>query len=249
MTDYKRGIDEFDPEDLILPEMKLIQNTGGADAKAAGAKPGDFFCTLTGQNYNQAFEMIFVDMHKTRTFWGRTDITDGPPECASQDARTSLDGKDCKTCEFFTDAPWALPKDKRREMCTMTYVIKFFLADGTPMIIRAGGISARAARELYTLLRMNQALNGDFHKGVIEVKSILNKSTSGEAYAMKFRLDRMLDKPEQIEKAKATSMRLLAASFDMSGEDSYVEPVAPVETPAGEAPAPAPAEIPENLKF
>ena len=41
-------IQSYGPQDMVFPEYRLLQNTGGKEAKQAGGKPGQFYHTLRG---------------------------------------------------------------------------------------------------------------------------------------------------------------------------------------------------------
>jgi len=81
------------------------------------------------------------------------------------------------------------------------------------MIIRAGGISTRAVKELLTQLRTSRALKqAGMHRGVVHVSSEKKKSTSGTAYALRFKLKGLVESLEQANE-------LLATSSDLIGTD------------------------------
>ena len=183
------GGDGLGPEDMAIPEIKLVQNVGGDMAKEAGAKPGNFYLSLSDEVIPEGFDMVIVSMQKNRTYWGRAEIMDEPPECASPDARSmlSLNGDDCKTCERRCETPWLLTSDKRREMCLVNYnIIGIKLPEEMPVLVRTSGLSAQAAKELYTQLALNKQLAGSWYKAKTHVVSVKKKSSAGEAFAMKF---------------------------------------------------------------
>jgi len=183
------GGDGLGPEDMAIAEIKLVQNVGGDMAKEAGAKPGNFYLSLSDEVIPEGFDMVIVSMQKNRTYWGRAEIMDEPPECASPDARSmlSLNGDDCKACERRCETPWLLTPDKRREMCLINYnIIGIKLPEEMPILVRTSGLSAQAAKELYTQLALNKQLAGSWYKAKTHVVSVKKKSSAGEAFAMKF---------------------------------------------------------------
>jgi len=228
-----RSMDAFGSEDLSLPELKLAQATG---AKPADARPGDFFVTLTDQVFPAAvgIQIVIVDVKKSRTYWGRTELDNEPPMCSSEDMITGQDGKVCETCEFRCDSPWLLPAADRRTKCTIHYTL-FVInkADQMPMVLRASGISTGAVKQIVTALRMNRALRGEYHKAIISLTSEAKKSPSGTAYAMNFKMVGLVTDP-------AEASQLLLASESLIG-------AAVLELPAGTEESPLPA-FPEKTE-
>lgn len=229
-----RNMDSFDPNDLALPELKLVQNTGGEDARAAGAKPGDLYLTLTDEVIPQGkpFEIVLVDMGKTRTYWGRADISNDPPACSSTNGTESLDGQECDKCDKKCDTPWLLPADKRREMCLVSYTIMALRAqDASPLFIRAGGISSKAAKELYTMLRLNRQLKGEYHRATVSLSSEKKTTSFGLSFALKFGAPKLISDKQAIESYKQATDSILGTNLLKAGTaepEAYTEVGEPV---------------------
>ena len=194
--------------DLAIPEIKLIQNVGGDEAKDAGAQAGDFFCALTGEVFkgNDGFQIVVTGRSKVeRTYWGADHEvqSDEPPTCSSTDGVTSINGDVCKTaCPYqaFTDAPGLLTAEERKGKCTPGYrVMGISLTNMMPVFIRCSGISATAARELNTLLAFHKNIRGQYFKAMFNVISIKVKTGSGEAYKIKFGEPVLLNDDTQTE--------------------------------------------------
>ena len=194
--------------DLAIPEIKLIQNVGGDEAKDAGAQAGDFFCALTGEVFkgNDGFQIVVTGRSKVeRTYWGADHEvqSDEPPTCSSTDGVTSINGDVCKTaCPYqaFTDAPGLLTAEERKGKCTPGYrVMGISLTNMMPVFIRCSGISATAARELNTLLAFHKNIRGQYFKAMFNVISIKVKTGSGEAYKIKFGEPLLLNDDTQTE--------------------------------------------------
>ncbi len=211
MTEERWGGDELDQEDLAIPEIKLVQNVGGKLARASGAEPGDFYCEITGEviKGNEGFNMVVISMRKSRTYWGRSEIEDEPPECASLDSKTGLDGKECASCEHRCDTPWLLSAPERRAKCLANYnILGINLDSDLPVVIRTTGISAQATKQLYTQLSLNKQLAKGWYRAKIQVTSISKESAAGQAFAIKFgKLELLPD--EQQEELKTRSYQLL----------------------------------------
>lgn len=227
------GGDELDREDLAIPEIKLIQNVGGTWAKAAGAEPGDFYCALTDEVIKGAkgLSMVIVSIRKSRTYWGRPEIEDSPPECSSLDSKTSWDGKECATCEHRCDTPWLLPALERRTKCLANYnVLGINLDNDLPIIIRATGISAQATKQLYTQLKLNRQLATGWYRAKTQVTSISKKSAAGEAFAIKFgKLELLPD--EQQKELETRSKQLLGTPLELPEAEPELLGYTPMGTP------------------
>lgn len=189
-----RYMDGLGPEDMVTPEIKLIQSVGGDFAKAQGAEPGDFFINLTSEIYpgEKGLDIVVADIIKTRTYWGKSDIDNDPPACASTDAKSmrSIFNDDCSLCDKRVEMPGLIEdKEKRRMACTPGYTILGIIAseDKTPVLVRAHGINATPARELNTALKTNRQIAGDYHKAIIHLNSVKQKTASGEAFVMSFK--------------------------------------------------------------
>ena len=198
-----RNIDSFGHDEMATPELKLVQNTGGDDAKSAGAHPGDFYFPLTGEIIGGAtgLDVIIADVIKTRTYWGRDDIGEDPPQCASVNDRyhKSMDGQDCLKCEKRADMPGMMDKAERRSKCLAGYNILAIRSDESraPMLIRVSGISVKHFRALNTALHLNKTLLDkqgvpQYEKVAIHVAPVKEKSSSGEAFAFTFKVGKLL---------------------------------------------------------
>jgi len=244
MTMPQRTMDGFGSDDMAIPEIKLIQNTGGSYAKdTLGADPGDFHNSLTDEIFagDTGVNVIIVDIHKTRTFWGRDELRDEPPECSSLDANSmvSTDGVDCRTCEHRCDTPWAVSASERRSKCLTSYIILVMDPDTyMPALIRAGGISTKSIKELVTQLRLNSALNGEYHRALVTMMSDKKQTPSGDSYALRFRVSFVEAKPDKIEQLRIHSVNLLGSGAFVQ-EHPLLED-APVLEVAEKAVIPAP---------
>ena len=218
-----RNMDTFGSDDMSVPELKLVQNTGGETIKAAGGKPGDLYLTLSNEIFkgDKGMAIVVVDIAKNRTYWGRTEITADPPKCSSLDGITSGDGKACATCALRCDTPWALKADERRTKCLLSYVVMALNeADGSPMIIRTSGMSTRSVKDLISLLRFNHQINGEYHKVLIPVFSEKRVTPFGPAYALKFGMPKLITDEAKITNFKALSETLLGRNLLTQGSET-----------------------------
>lgn len=243
MTQPKRVMDGFGNEDMAIPEIKLVQNVGGEEARAAGAEPGDIYLSLTGDILKEGLDIVVVDMQKTRTYWGRTDISDEPPVCASLNADSfeSMDGKDCKECEHRCDTPWMVDAAERRTKCLLNYnILAIKLDTGLPVLLRASGISTKAVRELISQLRLNRALRNpddktliDYHRAIVNVSSQRKKTAAGDAFAFVFRAKNLIQDEAQATDLLQLSTSLLGTAIALPEGRPEPEPE-PEPTPAEE---------------
>jgi hypothetical protein len=240
----RRALDQYDPNEMAIPEWKLVQKVGGDVAKGAGAGPGDFYNTVTG-DIAKELNIVVVDIRSGRARWG-ADITNAGPECASMDAREgkSIFGDDCSKCEYRLDAPWAEKPEDRRTKCSVNYVILGIDIDrgNLPVMIRAHGISALPARQLITQLRTNRSLKGEYHRAVVNIKSLEKDTNFGKAYAFQSRITKLVTDEEKANTLRIESGKLLGAPIplpegrpDEEPEPEAKEPVVASEAEKAEA--------------
>jgi len=222
------GGDELDPEDLQIPEIKLIQATGGAMAKEDKAKAGDFYATMTGEVYpgDKGFDLVPLRIGKQRTFWGRTDITDEPPQCAStrvvSGGGESIFGDDCSKCEHRLEVAGAVKAEERRKMCIINYNI-LGLVDNLPVVIRPSGLSASATMDLYTQLKLNREIKAEWYRVKSHVTSVHKTTSAGDAFAIKFGKLQLVEDQEQLEFNADYAKQLIGAQITQIPETATPE--------------------------
>jgi hypothetical protein len=191
----KRNADNIGMGDMLRPEIKLVQNTGGDAAKAAGAKPGQFYNTMTNEIYPDGFEFVVLDFSIQRVYWGRDVIGDEPPMCSSLDANSyeSVNGDDCRKCEHLLDNAAMVQAKERREKCTKQFgFIGLLLPNLEPFMFRAPGTSSTAVMALLSRFKFNKACWNeektaiDFHRFKVAAFSQEQKTKAGSAWVIKF---------------------------------------------------------------
>lgn len=256
MTLPKRKMDSIGNQDLVPPELKLIQNIGADDAKALGANPGNFYCSMTGEIYKEGLDVVIVDMQKTRTYWGRSEIDNAPPECSSMDADSlvNMNGESCAECEYRCDTPWLLDASERRSKCLIHYnLLTINYESGMPMILRATGISTQPVRELLTALRLNRQIKGEYHRVKVRLVSEKKKTSSGEGYALKFLKPTLITEEGKVEEMRDLTYSLVGLLIPPPEQETpmLVEPQVEVKEPVAaevkksEEPKPAPKQMPD----
>jgi hypothetical protein len=195
VTGIKRNADNIGIGDMLRPEIKLVQNTGGDAAKSAGAKPGQFYNTMTNEIYPDGFEFVILDFSIQRVYWGRDIIGDEPPMCSSQDANSyeSVNGDDCHKCQHLLDNAAMVQAKERREKCTKQFgFIGLLLPNLEPFMFRAPGTSSTAVMALLSRFKFNKACWNeektaiDFHRFKVAAYSQEQKTKAGSAWVIKF---------------------------------------------------------------
>ena len=169
-------------KDMAIPEIKIVQNVGGDEAKTQGAKPGDFYCALTGEVIpgDTGFEIVLSERASMeRTYWGPDHDVQGdePPVCSSWDGFTSNNNDDCHTaCPYnaFCDAPGLLGAEERKTKCTPGFkVTGIALNNMMPVFIRCSGWGAGAARDLNFMISYHKNVKEGLYKArVISLSKI-----------------------------------------------------------------------------
>lgn len=223
----KRNVDSIGSEDMLRPEIKLIQNTGGDQAKAVGAKPGQFFNVTSGEIYTDGFEFVVLDFSIQRVYWGRDVLGDEPPMCSSLNAQSyeSVNGDDCKKCEHLCDNAAMVDAKSRREKCTKQYsFMGLLLPNLEPFQFRAAGTSSTAIQSLITRFRYNKACWNadktgiDFHRFKVSVTAREEKTKSGSAYVIKFGEITPLQDQAFEQELLLTSAQMLGQSVELIPE-------------------------------
>jgi len=234
----ERALDKYDAGEMALPEWRLIQKVGGEYAKGLGAKPGQFYNSVTDEVADE-LNIVVVDILSGRARWG-AEISSDPPECASLDAHSnlSIDGKDCTKCQYRADSPWAMDSGERRQMCCLNFTILGIDLDHEhmPVMIRAHGISVQPIRQLITHLKLNRTLKGEYHRAAVNIKAQAKDTKYGTAYALNLKIAQLITDERQTEELKAQSQHLLGTPIPLP-EGRPEEPLAytpegkPVYTP------------------
>lgn len=229
-TGPERALDQYGPEEMAIPEWKMLQKVGGDWAKGQGAKPGQFFNTITDEVTDE-LNIVVVDVKTGRAKWG-AEITDAGPVCASFDAKSmkSIYGDDCSQCPDRLDAPWSVDATERRAKCCLNYTILGIDLDHDylPVMIRAHGISALPARQLITQLKMNRALRGEYYRAIVNVKSQPKDTKYGTAFAIHPKITELIADEAKAKELRAESQRLLGTPIPLPEarpEEEEIEPL------------------------
>lgn len=233
----RRSMDTYGPEDMAIPEWRLLQKVGSDWAKQLGGKPGQFFNKITDEIVDE-LNIVVVDILIGRAKWG-TEISDAGPACASNDAKGNVNiyGEDCLACPDRLDAPWSVEATERRTKCCINYTILGIDLDHDylPVIIRAHGTSALASRQLITQLKMNKALRGEYFRAIVNIKCQEKTTPYGITYVIHPKITSLVTDESKAKELQAESNRLLGAPIPLPegrpDEEATPEPLG--YTPTG----------------
>lgn len=90
-----RGFDNFDMKDMILPRLRLLQNTSKAVSDGAG-KLGDFQDSLTEEVLGNKVEMVLLGMKNGAVYFKQGEGM----VCKSDDGIVNKGGVRCDACPF-----------------------------------------------------------------------------------------------------------------------------------------------------
>ena len=215
--DPKRSMDDYGPEDMAIPEWRLLQKTGGDWARQLGGEPGQFFNKITDEIADE-LNVVVVDILIGRARWG-SEISDAGPACASNYAKsnTSIDGKDCSTCPDKLDTPWSVDATERRTKCCINYTILGIDLDrdNLPIVLRAHGTSALASRQLITQLKMNKALRGEYFRAIVNIKCQEKSTPYGTTYVIHPKITSLITDESKSKELQGESNRLLGTPIPL----------------------------------
>jgi len=209
----ERKMDEYGPEEMAIPEWRLLQKVGGDWAKGLGGKAGQFFNKTTDELANE-LNIVVVDILMGRAKWG-TEISDAGPVCASMDAKTNISiyNDDCLKCPDRLDAPWSVDATERRTKCCLNYSILGIDIDHDlmPIMLRAHGTSALASRQLITQLKMNRALRGEYYRALVNIKCQEKNTPFGTTYVIHPKIVQLITDESRAKELQIESNKLLGA--------------------------------------
>ncbi len=213
----ERKMDGYGPEDMAIPEWRLLQKVGGDWAKSLGGKAGQFYNKTTDELADE-LNIVVVDIITGRAKWG-TEISDAGPVCASMDAKNnvSIYNDDCLQCPDRLDAPWSVDATERRTKCCLNYSILGIDIDHNlmPIMLRVHGTSALAARRLITQLKMNRALRGEYYRARINIKCQEKTTPFGTTYVIHPKIVELITDESKTKELKIESNKLLGAPIPL----------------------------------
>ncbi len=181
------GLENVQREDITVPRLALTQSMTPQRKKSDpkyidGLEEGDFFNTITGENYGAAVKLVPLFFYKTRILF--KDIEEGGGMlCQAQDGVTGVGdpGGDCATC------PKSQFGDNGRPDCNHFYNYAVLVVPKKGSIgldslaafsLKSSGI--KTAKDWNALMRLKGT---DSFAGVYEVTSAEQKNTAGQTWS------------------------------------------------------------------
>ncbi len=223
------GLENWTPEDIVIPVLRIVQPTSQWDADA-----GTFFDAQTGEVFKE-IQVVFV-----KSGWGRVkfkdDISEKGIECKSSDRNfPSVDNPpapDCKSCPY---SKWG--EDGEPPICKETINNIIYLIpketksplDGIPYLFSVHGMNIKPLKmALSSLITRGKPIYSRMFKLSLE----LTKNEKGKFYVVKYTPEQWLP-PEVVEEFKLISMSYSRETIDKSlekAEEEWMEREEPEQT-------------------
>ncbi len=160
------------PQDLVVPRVKIVQQMSAEAQGKKGetkASPGDFFNTLTGENYGDKLRIQAIQPFMQRILLvrsNRRDDIDAALEGAGMDPLSEGDGLKCRSYDMVqgrgepgvaceTECPLAQWRPGNLPpLCTETYNIAACNEFGELLVISFSKSSAKVGKRLFSTLRL-----------------------------------------------------------------------------------------------
>jgi len=203
------GVDELDRSDMILPRLRVRQQTSqfGAPSDA-----GALYNNIT-EGFQGEVEAVILRVSKGRVMWDADDMD--TPKCASNNNKTPRDDiadpvtDNCATC------PMAIWGDDMPPECSLvyTYLIANISDDNMPMLLSAMRTSIKAAKKLNSLI-MAYGLS---RKVIITTEFC--SGDKGQWYELRFRAgDKLIADEVDFYSGLATNMAAIDVTVDTEPE-------------------------------
>lgn len=136
------GTENISPEDILLPQLNIIQPTSKDSEKGLGS----FINSVTGDVY-QKLDIVPILVQKGRVKFVESKM-DLPPECKSLDGITSVDGKICAECEY---SKWG--ENSKAPACAEQRNFPVLLVDdGSVAVLSMKRTAMPVAKQLITMI-------------------------------------------------------------------------------------------------
>ncbi|GAI26738.1 unnamed protein product, partial [marine sediment metagenome] len=76
MEEPQRKLDGYGPQEMAIPEWRLLQKVGGDWAKGQGAEPGQFYNSILDEAAEE-LNIVVVDILSGRSRWGAEITSSG----------------------------------------------------------------------------------------------------------------------------------------------------------------------------
>lgn len=234
------GQTELDSGDLILPRVKVVQQMSD-EAQDDRAKAGDFFNTLTGENYGTALRFVALQAFKQRVMLvrderrpainaelveaGLAELSEGNGlKCRSFDMSHGQ-GEPGIACDDCPLSKWH--EGNQPPYCSETYNVAAMDETGALIILSFSKSSARVGKQLFSMLRLRPGMPWQV---VYEAKTRQEKNDKGTFYV-----------PTVVSTGEAPATELLTQARDWATKIRGVQiEVTPIDEEEGAAASPAP---------
>ena len=214
------GQTTLDAGDFVPPRVKICQQMSQevADKKA---EAGDFFNTLTGDNYGTELSFVPIQPFKQRIFLVREErraiieaatglsIEGQGLACRSYDMvhGTGTPGGDCSECEL---ADWV---DRQPPYCTETYNVAALTELGELIFLGFQKSSAKVGKALFSMLRLT--MQAPWSK-TYTATTRLTKNSLGNFYVPDITRTPEPPGPELMKLAVSWSRQLAGQNIDVA---------------------------------
>lgn len=235
------GSSQLDATDFIPPRVKIVQAM--SDERSMGVDEGNFYNTLTSEDYGPVLTFVPISTFKNRVLLVRTEKRKEinaalkkaglPLVGAEQDGLTcrSLDmvmgrgvpGTECAACPL---AEWSGEDGNTPPLCTETYNVTAVNDAGDLIILGFSKSSAKVGKRLFSMMRLS---SGAPWKAQYEASTIEQKGAQGR-YMVPVIRKTGTPPPELMKLAQSFAAQLAGVVIDVTPEAEVDE--APPSGPA-----------------
>jgi hypothetical protein len=217
------GQTALDAGDFVPPRVKICQQMSQevADKKAAA---GEFFNTLTGENYGTELKFIPIQPFKQRIFLVREEkraiieaatgisVEGQGLACRSYDMvhGTGTPGGECAEC------PLAVWVERQPPYCTETYNVAALTELGELVFLGFQKSSAKVGKNLFSMLRLS--MQAPWSR-VYSVKSRQTKNALGNFYVPDVTREGDVPAPELLKVAASWARQLSGVVIDVADDE------------------------------
>lgn len=221
------GQTKLDAGDFVPPRVKICQQMSQevADKKA---EAGDFFNTLTGENYGTSLKFVPIQPFKQRIFLVREEkraiieaatgisVEGQGLACRSYDMVTGTGdpGGECSQC------PLAVWNERQPPFCTETYNVAALTELGELVFLGFQKSSAKIGKNLFSMLRLS--MQAPWSR-VYSVTSRQTKNALGNFYVPDVTREGDIPAPELMKAAIGWAQQLSGQNIDVAGDEPVVD--------------------------
>lgn len=227
VKDDELGTDTIDPNDIVIPRLKIVQSTTQVK-QVANLKDGEFYNSLTNEPYG-AQVSIFVLLYWKSRVWFTDDFK--MRGTIYMDAATKEQIKFGNEIEFC-ESNWDKGIDAFNYMVVTDKELNNALKKGElpfPSIYSCMSASMKYARQLNGKLKADSLKKLPIYSHLITIKTQLEKFTKGQAFMPHFEYGRVANESEfKFLKELHNKCKTLQRRADVHAGD--VNEGAPIET-------------------